>query len=396
VVASPFVAIPPTSLPLLEDWRFAIDRDKAGEQQGWADPAYDDSAWTTVTVPHTWNVMPDHADYSGLAWYRRAFTLPSESKAAHLRLCFEGVFFLARVWLNGQYLGEHEGGYTPFEFDVSNIAKPGERKIIAVEVDNQRAFDRIPADLSSSWSFDWWNYGGIIRDVSLETTSAAFIARQQIVSVPHLTGMDEADSAVITATLIVSNTSEHTLNGTVQANLLDNANGQSVLNAPVSVPVSAPADETTSVQITATLASPKLWHFDHPQLYRWSASLLAPDAQVLDTHQVTIGIRSVELKDGQFYLNDEPVRLVGVNRHADYPGQGSAETVTAMTADYNDLKILNEVFSRPVHYPQAEFILDYADRHGILLIPEVPAWQLTEQQLSSQRMRDLEKQRLVR
>ncbi len=393
-VVSPLVAIPRTSLPLLEDWRFSIDKNKVGEQQGWANPVYNDSAWTTVTIPHTWDVMSDYADFSGLAWYRRAFTLPAESKAAHLRLRFEGVFYLARVWLNGQYLGEHEGGYTPFEFDVSGSAKPGEKNIIAVEADNMRAADRIPANLSSSWSFDWWNYGGIIREVSLETTSPAFIDRQQIVSVPHLTGMDEADSAVITATISVSNTSEHALNGTIQANLLDDVNGQPVLNAPVSAPVNVPAGEAASVQITAPLASPKLWHFDHPQLYRWSASLLATDDRVLDTQQVTIGIRSIELKDGRFYLNGEPVRLVGVNRHADYPGQGSAETVTAMTADYNDLKLLNEVFSRPVHYPQAEFVLDYADRHGILLIPEVPAWQLTEQQLSSQHMRDLEKQQL--
>jgi beta-glucuronidase len=146
--------------------------------------------------------------------------------------------------------------------------------------------------------------------------------------------------------------------------------------------------------MAATLDSPKLWHFDHPNLYRWSVSLVAASGQVLDTDEVTIGIRSVELKGGYFYLNGEPVRLVGVDRHADYPGQGSAETVTAMAADYNDLKTLNEVFTRPVHYPQAESILDYADRHGILIIPEVPAWQLTQEQLSNQQMRDLEKQQL--
>ncbi|MCX6034263.1 MAG: hypothetical protein NTV38_04705 [Chloroflexi bacterium] len=85
---------------------------------------------------------------------------------------------------------------------------------------------------------------------------------------------------------------------------------------------------------------------------------------------------------------------MGVSRHADYPGQGSAETVTAMVADYDDIKLLNEVLSRPVHYPQDDTILDYADRHGILLIPEVPAWQLNQQQMNSEKMRNLEKQQL--
>jgi beta-glucuronidase len=392
--ASPIAATPPASLPLSGEWRFSIDQDELGEQQGWAKPSYDDSAWATVTVPHTWNVMPDHSDYEGLAWYRRAFTIPAESKDAHLRLRFEAVFYLARVWLNGQYLGTHEGGYTPFEFDVSTVAKPGEENVIAVEVDNLRAPNRIPANLGPSWSFDWWNYGGLIRDVSLEITNRVYIARQQIVSTPHITAMDEADSAAVAATLTVNNTSGQTFNGMIQANLLDDVDGQPVLEAPVSTPVSVPPGETADARIAATLTSPKLWHFDHPDLYRWSASLLTEGGQVLDTAEVTIGIRSVELKDGRFYLNDEPVRLVGAARHADYPGQGSAETVTAMAADYNDLKTLNQVFTRPVHYPQAEFIMDYADRHGILLIPEVPAWQLTPQQLSSQEMRDLEKQQL--
>lgn len=106
------------------------------------------------------------------------------------------------------------------------------------------------------------------------------------------------------------------------------------------------------------------------------------------------GVRSVELKNGQMLLNGEPVRLVGVTRHADSPQFGLAESVQIMAADYDDIKNLNEVLSRPVHYPQAEFILDYADRHGILLIPEVPAWQLTALQMSMPKMQALEKQQL--
>jgi hypothetical protein len=391
---SPIIAIPQVSIPLSGEWRFSIDRDKVGEQQGWGKPAFADSAWGTVNVPHTWNVMPEYLDYEGLAWYRRAFTIPPEAKGAHLRLHFEAAFYLARVWLNGEYLGQHEGGYTPFEFDVSSVARAGGQNVLAVQVDNLRAVDRIPAVLNPSWSFDWYNYGGITRDVSLEITSQAYIARQQVVSTPHLTGMDEADSATVIATITIKNTSSVMLNGTLQANLLEEAGGQPALAAPVSSPVSVRPGESNIVSLTATLVNPELWHFDHPNLYRWSASLIAVDGKVLHTDEVAIGVRSLELKAGQFYLNGESVRLVGVTRHADYPGLGSAETVTAMAADYNDLKTLNEVLSRPVHYPQAKFILDYADRHGILLIPEVPAWQLTQQQMYSQQMRTLEKQQL--
>jgi hypothetical protein len=390
----PILAIPSVSIPLSGEWCFAIDKEGTGKGQGWAKPDFNDSSWTTVQVPHTWNVMSDYSEYEGLAWYRRRFTIPVEARDAHLRLRFEAVFYLAHIWLNGQYLGQHEGGYTPFEFDVTSVAKPGTQNVIAVQVDNLRTTNRIPVVINPDWSFDWWNYGGITRDVSLEITSQAYIARQQLVSVPHLTGIDEADEAKVTATITVNNTSESVFDGVIQADLIDDANGQTVLTAPVSAPIHLSEKKSAEVQMDVTMTSPKLWHFDHPNLYRWSTSLLHANGEVLHMDEVTIGIRSVELKDGYFYLNGEPVRLVGVTRHEDYPGQGAAETVTAMVADYDDLKTLNEVFSRPVHYPQHKFILDYADRHGILLIPEVPAWQLTQQQMYSEQMRELEKQQL--
>jgi len=153
--AGPLIAIPPETLPLSGEWRFSIDMNGVGEKQGWADPGYDDSSWATVTLPQTWNVMPADADYAGLAWYRRTFTVPAALKDAHLRLHFEAVFYLAHVWLNGRLLGAHEGGYTPFEFDVSLTVRPGRDNVIAVEVDNLRADDRIPADLFPGWSYDW-------------------------------------------------------------------------------------------------------------------------------------------------------------------------------------------------------------------------------------------------
>ena len=394
MATDPMLAILPVSIPLSGEWYFSIDKDGDGEGQGWADPNFDDSAWTTMQVPHTWNVMPEYSEYEGFAWYRRTFTVPPKSQNAHLRLRFEAVFYLSRIWLNGEYLGEHEGGYTPFEFDVTSIVKPGEENVIAVQVDNLRATDRIPVVIRPDWSFDWWNYGGITREVTLELTSQVYIARQQIVSIPHLAGIDAADSAKVTASITIDNTSGSAFDGTLQVHLLDEANGQSVLPALVSTPVRIPASQSADVQMEVAITSPKLWHFDHPNLYRWSASLLDTHGQVFHTSEITIGIRSVELKDGYFYLNGEPVRLVGITRHADYPGQGAAESVTAMAADYDDLKTLNQVFSRPVHYPQHQFILDYADRHGILLIPEVPAWQLTQEQMYSEQMRELEKQQL--
>lgn len=394
MTVDPMSVVLPVSIPLSGEWSFSVDTDNIGEKQGWMSSTFNESSWRIVQVPHTWNVMPEYSEYEGFAWYRRTFIAPLELQDSHMRLKFDAVFYLARVWLNGQYLGQHEGGYTSFEFDVTDVVRSGEENVIAVQVDNLRATNRIPVVITPEWSFDWWNYGGITREVSLEVTSRVYIAQQKIVSIPHLTDIDQADSAKVTASIIINNISDHEFDGTLQADLLEEATGQSVLTSLASVTVTVSADNHAEFQMDVTIDSPKLWHFDHPTLYRWSVSLLGANRQVLHTNEVTIGFRSVELKDGYFYLNGEPVRLVGITRHADYPGQGAAETVTAMAADYDDLKTLNEVFSRPVHYPQHKFILDYADRHGILLIPEVPAWQLTQQQMYSEQMRELEKQQL--
>jgi len=238
------------------------------------------------------------------------------------------------------------------------------------------------------------DYGGIVRDVSLRISSRAFIAHQQIISVPHLVAMGETDTATITARVTITNASTEPLDGVLRAEAFDQDSGLPALSPPPSSPISLPPGKSIELPLAATLAQPKLWHFDHPHLSPWIAPLHAVDGQALHSAEVTFGVRLVELRDARLYRNGEPVRLVGITRHADSPEHDLAEPITVMVADYTDLKTLNAVLSRPVHYPQDDFILDYADRHGILLIPEIPAWQLTGAQMADPRMRGLARQQL--
>jgi hypothetical protein len=172
------------------------------------------------------------------------------------------------------------------------------------------------------------------------------------------------------------------------------AGGASVLGASPTAPISLPPGASREITLTATLPEPTLWHFDHPHLYRWMATLRAVDGPILHTADETFGVRAIELREAHLHLNGEPVRLVGLTRHADSPAHGLAEPVPVMAADFADLKRLNAVLSRPTHYPQADFVLDYADRHGLLLIPELPAWQLSPAQLNHPRIRMLARQQL--
>jgi len=381
-------AIPQTSLDLTGEWRFGVDPEVIGEEETWYSPTSYYADWTIVTVPHTWSVMDAYGDYEGVAWYRKSFTLPEEVRDAHLRLHFEAVFYKAMVWLNGDYLGEHEGGYTPFEFDISHIVDPDGENSLVVRVDNVRSPNRIPNDF-----FDWWHYGGIVRDVSIEATSSIYIERQRIVAIPQLTGWNEADKATITTKVIVVNTTSGTFDGNLSADVVEDESKWSIEEAQ-RVPFTISPGERIEVELHILMTDPKLWHFDYPNLYRWVTSLESSDGRVMHTKEDIFGVRLIELKEAKFLLNGEPVRLVGMTRHADSPEYGLAEPVTIMAADYEDMKRLNMVLSRPVHYPQADFILDYCDRNGILLVPEIPAWQIQAGHLGNAEVRSIAKQQL--
>jgi len=140
-----------------------------GEAQGWYAPSASDVHWHAVEVPHTWGVMDTYCDFEGVAWYRRTFVGPDVADR-RVRLQFDARFHIGRVWLNGTFIGEPRGGYTKHAYDITELTEPGSVNQIAVQVDNRRADDRVPARLTRDWSYDWWNDGGIVRDVWLVAT----------------------------------------------------------------------------------------------------------------------------------------------------------------------------------------------------------------------------------
>jgi beta-galactosidase/beta-glucuronidase len=356
-----------------------VDPTHVGGDEQWMKTEYDDSSWHLVNVPHTWNVMDEFYEYEGEAWYRLDFASDGEIANTQIYLHFEAVYYRAEVWLNGTYLGEHEGGYTPFRFDVSGLLEADSTNTIVIKVDNYRRFHRVPDDI-----FDWWPYGGIVRDVSLKVTSKAFIDHQYIVALPNITAWDEADFSEVVAKITVANKFSRDFDGYLRANILDELTGESALDGFLEAPVSIPSGENILIELTANIDAPKLWHFDHPHLYVWKTTLVDAEGQIFHEQSEIFGIRLIELKDGQFLLNGEPVRLVGMTRHVDSPEYGLAEPVSFMAADYDAMKRLNMVLSRPVHYPQDESVLDYCDRNGILLVPEIPAWQIEESHLRNE------------
>ena len=372
-----------TRISLNGDWAFHTDPKAEGEKAGWTRQA--PSAAEAVRVPHTWNIGA-HDDYEGVAWYFRTFRLPELKTTGHVELHFGATFYKAHVWLNGVELGAHEGGFAAYYFDITPHLR--DTNYLAVRLDNRPNMQTIPgiaARLGERAWYDWWHYGGIIRDVWLTASDTALVRRQKIrTSVA-------AKSAAITNTIYVENVAKQPVSAEIVAEALLEGDSQSVAQKRQKVTLKPGSNQ---VPIALTVTNPRLWGIDHPNLYRMNVSVLDSRGRLLDENSDTFGIRTIEIRDRHLLVNGERVRLSGITRHEESPWEGHAETRGTILQDYNDLKNLQVTLTRPVHYPQHPFVLDYADRNGILLVPEIPLWQFSEKQLSDPKVIALAQQQM--
>ena len=361
---TPAVRSVPQTFPLCGPWAFQIDPDDLGIRNSWQTADFSAPQWREVIVPHTWQIDPAHADYRGIAWYRRSFEALPDWRDAAVRLHFEAVFHTATVWVNGQLAGEHaRKGYTAFTLDITSMLRWSQPNLITVRVDNAFNDHMLPRGRSSDWAHD----GGIFRPVRLLITPKTFVERVEVEAVPDLITKE----ATVTLTAYCRNIGPKTWNGFATCRIFDEAAGVTVASSKgTKLTIRAGASQTVTLE--ATIPNAKLWHFDSLNLYR----LEFQTADGREQHQLgtTFGVRRFEIRDGGFHLNGERVRLMGVERMAgSNPEFGMAEPTEWIEHDHRDLKDLNCVFTR-VHWPQDQRVLDYCDRHGILMQLEVPTW----------------------
>ncbi len=347
-------------------WQFHLDADKVGQANGWYQHNQPPDAWQDVIVPHTWQVDQESSEYFGTAWYRHLLEVPTDWKDQTIRIEFEGVFHSATVWLNGTEVGKHlRKGYTAFEFDMTHLLRPGADNLLAVMVNSDFDSRMLPRGHSSDWTHD----GGIYRPVTLLITPRVYIERINVDAVPDLAnGVANVDISVV-----IRNSSDREFKGRLSVHAIEEDTGLTVLEGSDGTPVDiAPGAQITRALPTFKIDKPKLWHFDAPNLYSLTVGL--GGAAIGHQFTTTFGIRSIETKDGSFWLNGERVGLMGVERMAgSNPTYGMAEPASWIDHDHDDLKNLNCVFTR-VHWPQDKRVLDYCDRHGIFIQTEVPTW----------------------
>ena len=305
-----------------------------------------------VRLPHTCRELPLHyadpADYEMVCGYRRTLTLPD---APRLFLRFDGAAHQAAVYLNGQLVGEHLGGYTAFALEITNFVHRDAENLLAVRLDTREDTALPPF----GFVIDYLTYGGLYREVWLETTAATCVT-DLFVHTPTLT---EAAVSVTT----------------------DAPEKAAVLRVSLCAPdgaalVGQQLPAAAKAECTLTLPDAQPWGTDHPNLYTCRAELLDAAGQVLDCRETTFGFRTAEFKADGFYLNGKKTFLRGLNRHQSYPYIGYAAPESLQRNDARILK--NELHCNAVrtsHYPQSQHFLDECDKLGLLVFTELPGWQ---------------------
>ena len=302
---------------------------------------YDFDKAPTMKVPGDWNTQDDRLFfYEGTVWLKRSFEWHRNGDHRTL-LYFGAVNYEAHVYVNGKQAGHHLGGFTPFNYDVTDLLQEGDNFVI-VKVDNKRRAENVPTLI-----FDWWNYGGITRDVLLIDVEPVYIENYRL-QLESLEG--------------------RRLSFSVRLNRPE-AGQQVTLNIPelkVRKTLTTGADGTATIFVKA---KPQLWSPDNPKLYQVEIQ------RGTETLRDEVGFRTIETRGKQLLLNGKPIFLKGISIHEEKPfGGGRANC----TADAHTLlswaKELGCNFVRLAHYPHNEYAVREAERMGILVWSEIPVY----------------------
>jgi len=363
-------------------WKFKSDQNNVGQNEKWFSKDMDDSSWENIGVPGTWNEGQSVSvawDYEGVCWYRHQIEVSPDWAGENVRLRFMAVYLIADVWLNDTYLGNHKGGYTQFTFDVSkalNYAKPDEN-ILVVRADNTKRSYQVPGA-----SIDWWNCGGITRNVYLEKYPPVYITKLRITT-PEVSE-DKATVAI-----------DYSMEGKISGPIKSMQRQAEILykGKPISGSsggASTGGGEKVDSRFTSSsiLINPKLWSPESPELYevKITWSIFGDPLERKYVHKEKFGIRKIETKGSELYLNGKKIWLQGIAIHQDYAGMGSAVTYEAMRSDLERIKNLNCNFVRLGHYPFDPRYEEICDEIGLLVWSEIPVWQNSREELASEQM----------
>ncbi len=327
--------------------------------------------WLTINLPHTWNdkdAFDDEQGYRrGFGYYKKQVFLSIEQKNKSHYLKFNAVNQEAFVYVNGQLAGNHKGGYTAFSFDITKFLNYESYNLIEVTVDNTHNINIPPLDA------DFTFYGGIYRDVELISLPKQHISLKDFASdgfyVDYYNVSDE--KAGVEVTVLVDNFDFTKASNELQLTITD-ANG--ILLQTKSKKFKIHSNSFVKLKFKfPEISSPSLWSPENPYLYNLNIVLTDSKGNILDEKSSNVAFRwvSVEPNKGLF-LNGEPCKMIGVNRHQDYEGFGNAVPMTLQENDIHLIKEMGANVIRFAHYPHSKELYKLCDELGLLVWSEIP------------------------
>ena len=324
-------------------WKFSFDPEKKGMKEGWQNGL---PCGETVIVPSVWNNELRNLMFEGWGWYEKKF----KTQGGTLYFEFESVMTEATVWLDGKEIAKHYGAFTPFEIIVNNVSN-GEHTLVVL------ADSTIDKNSFPQRYTDWFNYGGIARDVSMSKLEGISILSNHVCY-----ELDEGlKNASVWCELELYNASNEKTSSPVSVKI-----GENVIYNEV---ISLNSYETKSIKTpVCVLENIELWGMKSPKLYTVVASTDTDD--LIDK----VGFRKVEVKDNNILLNGKSIELLGVNRHEEHPDWGFAFPAKLMKKDIDLIVDMGCNTIRGSHYPNSKIFVDMLDEKGILFWSEIPMW----------------------
>lgn len=325
-----------------------------------------------VALPHTANIEPMLVNdmWQGICYYQKRFELPADGKRRFLK--FDAAMNEADIWLNGQHISHHLGGFLPFTIDITSYAKKD--NLLIVRLDNRDNPMTGPKPLRQ---LDYCMYGGLYRNVWLMTRGEVYISEPLEVNKPGGGGIMVATETVSSASATVK----------VTANIMDKRSNKSpmeiefaVINpegkevASEKIPMQAIGKEMRDVTHKFSITSPQLWTPETPYIYTLRTKVLS-NGKLQDEKYTRFGIRDLKIVNHKLYINGKERFLHGVNRHQEYPYVGYALSDAAQYRDAYKIKKAGFDYIRLSHYPQSEAFLNACDELGILVLDAISGWQ---------------------
>ena len=337
-------------------WDFRFDPEDKGVEEHWFKGV---SSSSPIAVPASWNdQFADDRDFLGPTFYQLTFKKPSGWKKKNTMIRFGSVNYLSDVWINGDFVGHHEGGHLPFEYDISKNVS--EDNLLVVRVDGRLSDDHVPPSgrpmNNPQTNFDFFPFCGIHRPVLLYA-----IPNEGIRDITVRTSIKES-TGIVKVTIETDELKDSYMNLSLKG-------------------FGADINHTSKIErkiqnITLEVKNASFWNTVTPNLYDLTVDILKEDS-IIDSYSLKVGIRTIEVKEDKLLLNGKPIYLTGFGRHEDFPITGRGYLPAVIIKDYSLMTWIGANSFRTSHYPYSEQMMDLADRLGFLVIDEIPAVGLT-------------------